>query len=156
MRTVPGVGSDITLLRPIVHLTEEELSFRGRKRKSAQNEKRSVRFGTMSKPNEAIFFTSYFGMSPASPVLHFYLCNLLCQGGKGCAPRTGAALIFRDEIASSIPSSKRSSKRSSIRLPKFRSPNLRADFFIGVGVRALMRWRATNARWEYFVSWRKR
>ena len=140
-----GVGSDITLLRPIVHLTEEELSFRGRKRKKRPEIEKRFSGALVQSPNrrESDFF--YFILRNVAGIAGASLLPLqppMSRGQGVRAPRTGAALIFRDEIVSSIPSSipssKRSSKRSSIPLPKFRSPNLRADFFIGVGVRALI------------------
>jgi hypothetical protein len=80
------------------------------------------------------------GIAGASLTFTSAACYVKGQGVR--APRTGAALIFprQNSIIDRVtdPAKIPSSIASSIPSPTFRSPNLRADFFIGVGVRALI------------------
>jgi hypothetical protein len=138
---------------PIVHLPERFL-FRSRKRKKRPEiEKRFRRFGTMSKPTRERIFLLYtsdccFTQTPAAPYV---------KGQRVRAPRNRCSSHFpaKNSVIDRV-----SSIASSIAFHRFRHRNsdhrIYAPIFIGVGVRALMRWRARFARWEDFNSWRKR
>jgi hypothetical protein len=102
------------------------------KEKSAQKSKNDFRrFGTMSKPTGAIFFTSYFGL-----LLYANLGSSLCQGARGARSPEPVLLSFsRQKFRHRSRFIDRVIDRvASIPSPKFRSPNLRVDFH--------WRWRA--------------
>jgi hypothetical protein len=139
-----GVGSDITLLRPIVHLTEEELSFRGRKRKK-RSERKTFRalWCKGPKPNtwrSFIYFLLQMWPAFAGASLTFTSAACYVKRQEVRTPRNRYNFVFPrrnciiDPVIdpAKIPSSIATEIPKRIAAPKFRSPNLRADFSLAL------------------------